>query len=260
MSVDNKTHREVIIIGGGVFGLSSARYLLKDRSNDVTICDRSDDLAPSRDVSKILRIDYPDAQRMRDVIRSKHSWTSESVFQPFLYRTGRVVAYPPASIDTLDGIDRARSDLNLPVRERQTIALLKDRFATQYVQQDLSVVENDDDSILDWDGVMESVKQDCIQKGAKFREDTVLRMDVDGSGRVSAIVTSRESIDTSNSEVILAAGPWIMPLLEASSIKQPPPSRSPVATGIFSYTLELSLDQWEKYRTLPAISEIGVGR
>lgn len=58
---------------------------------------------------------------------------------------------------------------------------------------------------------MESVRQDCFRKGAKFRcAKVLLRMDADKSGRVQVIVTSRESIDTSNSDVILAVGPYIM--------------------------------------------------
>ena len=255
----SKARKEIIIIGGGTFGLSSAWHLLKDRTNDVTLCDNLDHIAPSRDVSKILRVDYPGAQRMRDAIRSRDSWTSESVFQSFYHPTGRIVAYSQASIDTLDGIDHARSELCLPVRERQTIELMKDRFASEDVKKDLVVVENEDDAIVDWTGAMESLKQDCVEKGAKFRDDTVLRMDMDGDGRVQVIVTSKGSIDALNSEIILAAGPWIMPILEASSIEQPPPSRCPIATGIFSFTLELDFDQWEKYRRLPMFSEIGVG-
>lgn len=136
---------------------------------------------------------------------------------------------------------------------------MKDRFASEDVKKDLVVVENEDDAIVDWAGAMESLRQDCVEKGARFRDDTVLRMDMDGNGRVQVIVTSKGSIDTSNSEIILAAGPWIMPILEASSIEQPPPSRCPIATGIFSFTLELDFDQWEKYRRLPMFSEIGVG-
>ena len=150
---------------------------------------------------------------MRDVIRSKDSWASESVFQSFYRRTGRLVAYSQASIDTLDGIDYARSELCLPVRDHQTIELMKDRFASKDVKKVLAVVENDDNGISDWTGAMESLKQDCVENGARFRDDLVLRMDMVGNGRVQVIVTSKESIDTSNSEIILAAGPWIMPIL-----------------------------------------------
>ena len=256
---DHRPCRQTFIIGGGVFGLSLARQLLKDPSNDVTICDNSDHLAPSRDVSKIMRIDYPTTQRMKDVIRSKHSWENDGVFQPFYYCTGRVVAYSPASIDTLNGIDRARSELGFPVRERHSTTLLKDIYSAADAQKDLSVVNNNDDAVLDWTGVIESVRQDCVKKGARFRNDTVLRMEADKSGRIQVIKTSKDCIDTSHGDVVLATGPWIMPMLEASSIELPSPSRSPIATGIFSFTLELSLDQWNKYRSLPAFSQIGVG-
>ena len=259
MSSHSKARKEIIIIGGGTFGLSAAWHLLKDRSNHVTLCDNLDHIAPSRDVSKIFRIDYPGTQRMRDAIRSRDSWTSESVFRSFYHRKGRVVAYSQASIDTLDGIDHARSELCLPVRKRQTIQLMKDRFGSKDVKKDLAMIENEDDAIVDWSGAMESLKRDCVEQGARFQDATVLRMDTDETGKVQIIVTSKGSIDTSNCEIILAAGPWIMPILEASSIEQPPPSRCPIATGIFSFTLELDFDQWEKYRRLPMLSEIGVG-
>ncbi len=53
---------------------------------------------------------------------------------------------------------------------------------------------------------MKTVKEDCVKKGAIFRDDPVVRMAVDKSGKVQAVVTSMESIDTEGTEIILAAG------------------------------------------------------
>ena len=52
-----------------MFGLPSAWNLPKNRSNHVILYDHVDHVAPSRDVSEIVRIDYPDVQQMRDAIR-----------------------------------------------------------------------------------------------------------------------------------------------------------------------------------------------
>jgi len=42
----------------------------------------------------------------------------------------------------------------------------------------LAVVYNEDDGVVDWTGAMKSVKEDCLRKGAKFRDDRVVRMEV----------------------------------------------------------------------------------
>ncbi len=54
---------------------------------------------------------------------------------------------------------------------------------------------------------MKSVKEDCLRKGGKFRNDRVIRMEVNTTEKVQAIVTSTESINTENTEIILAAEP-----------------------------------------------------
>lgn len=97
------------------------------------------------------------------------------------------------------------------------------------------------------------------EEEAMFRDTRVINMEVNLNGKVGAVVTPTGSFETEEMEVILAAGPWIMPLLDASSVQQPPVSRAPVATGIFAFRLELTTEQWEKYSGLPRLSQIGVG-
>ena len=250
--------RKILIIGGGAFGLSSAWHL-KGGRNDVTICDHFEGVAPSRDVSKIIRIDYPDPERIKEAMRSKSLWECDPVFKPFYIRTGRVVAYPEAQIQTLIEIERARLRLGLPARKRESSQLRNGLFSSTHFPENMVVVHNKDDGVVDWTGVMNSVKEDCLKNGVVFQQDEVLRIESDTSGRVKSVVTSTGSIDTKETEVILAAGPWIMQLLETSSMRAPPTSRAPIATGIFSFSLELNIEQWTKYKDLPVNSEIGVG-
>ncbi len=50
------------------------------------------------------------------------------------------------------------------------------------------------------------MREDCVKKRGIFRDYPVVRMAVDKSGKVQAVVTSMESIDTEETEIILAAG------------------------------------------------------
>lgn len=49
------------------------------------------------------------------------------------------------------------------------------------------------------------MKEDCLRKEEKFRNDRVIRMKVNTTGKVQAIVTSTEFINIENIEIILAA-------------------------------------------------------
>lgn len=101
-----KAHK-YLIIGAGVFGLSTAWHLLNDGCNDIPILDQPNSLAPSQEVSKFFRLDYTDPERMKLVMRSKVLWEKDDLFKPYLKQTGRVVAYSAAQCGTLDGIDYA---------------------------------------------------------------------------------------------------------------------------------------------------------
>ena len=250
--------RQCLIIGGGVMGLSAAWHLLKDGHHNVVVLDRPDPLAPSRDVSKIFWVDDMDPERMKIAMRSKTLWEDHDFFKQYFHRTGLIAAYPPNRVSRLTGVDRARSELRLPARKRESAELLGKVFQSAPVSQQLEVVQNEDDGVIDWTRAMEDMKQECINMGGAFRDDRVLRLDVDKEGMIDAVVTPECSIDATQTDVILAVGPWIMQLLEASHIQQPPPPKAPIATGLFTFHLDMNPQQWVKYHGLPPFCEVGV--
>ena len=257
--------KKCLIIGGGVMGLSTAWYLLKEGHRDVCVIDHPDRRAPSRDISKFVGIDYMDPDRIKFVMKSKSLWKHDQFFKPFFHPTGRIVAYPPSQLFTLNGIDRARLELGLPARKHQSAEFLERWYNSTPTSEYLEVVHNEDDGIVDWDGVMNKMKQDCIDMGGKFEENRVLRLESDQEGVIHTIVMSSNSfmssdtyLDTRQTDIILAVGPWMMQLLQDSNIHQPPLSRQPIATGIFVFQLTMSDEQWAHYSRLPPYCEIGL--
>lgn len=250
--------RACLIIGGGVMGLSTAWHLLKDGHHNVTVLDHPDPLAPSRDISKFCRVDYMDPKRMKIAIECKRLWEEDDFFKQFFHRTGRIVAYPPDQVFTLTGIDRARSQLKLPDRKHESAELLERVFKSATVSQQLEMVQNEDDGVIDWNRVMKDMKQECIKMGGKFQETRVLYLHWEERRTIDIVVTSDCALITFRMDVILAAGPWIMQLLDAWQIRQPPIPRAPIATGIFAFHLDMDPQQWAKYRGLPPLCEIGL--
>ncbi len=143
-------------------------------------------------------------------------WETNWIFKRFLYRTGHIVAYPPSQKYILTGIDLARSKLGLPARKHESAKYLEEVFGSTPISQQLEVVYNEDDGVIDLDRAMGSMKEICYEKGARFETGRALRLDSNGEGKIEAIVTADQPIDTTDTDIILAAGPWIMQLLETS--------------------------------------------
>lgn len=143
--------------------------------------------------------------------------------------------------------------------DHQTFAKI---FGPANLHPGLTFVRNDDDSLVEWKGCMQAmqdlVKRHCEEDdGSKMLELQALKLLHEG-GRVCAVVLpNEEQIQATDAEVIVAAGPWITELLEKSGIAQPPASRSPVATGLFAFTLQLNEEQILFFKGKPAFSHIG---
>ncbi len=148
--------------------------------------------------------------------------------------------------------------MGLPARKHESAKYLEELFGSTPISQQLEVVYNEDDGVIYLDMAMGSMKELCYEKGARFETGRALRLDSNGEGKIETVVTVDQSIDTTETGIIVAAGPWIMQLLETSHIPQPPLSRAPIASGIFAISVALTTKQWIEYHDLPRVCEIGV--
>jgi sarcosine oxidase / L-pipecolate oxidase len=88
--------REVLIVGGGIFGTSTAYHLSRnqDVSLRITVLDRVQAPSPqgaSADINKIVRADYSKAFYMDLAYEAMENWTRDPVLKPYFHQTGWVM-------------------------------------------------------------------------------------------------------------------------------------------------------------------------
>ena len=257
-----------LIIGFGVFGISAALHLLDDESENqvrLSIVSHPQPQAPSEDISKIIRIDYASEKRMKEAIHVQECWKSNESFQPFYLPVGRVVAYDSRQLQTLDGIDSARSSLGLSKRQRLDGSILAKVYDETNASNDFSYVYNEDDALVEWGGCIQSMRRTiterCLERGNTTVLENRVQELVHHNGHITAVLLADGGrIETADSKIILTTGPWITGMLERSGIEQPPRARAPVATGVFTFLLQLKTEQMEFFKGKPAFSQIGYGR
>ncbi|KAH7303588.1 hypothetical protein B0I35DRAFT_485069 [Stachybotrys elegans] len=253
---------KVVIIGAGTFGLSTAKCIHTTRpSTQLSVVSSPSKLAPTDDYSKVVRIDYTSPERMEEAIATSMAWDME--FPHYQRHIGRVVRYERPYADTFDEINATRKKLGLLPRENCT-SKYEENFGNRAVTQNSEPVlytYNSDDKMIIWgsliDEARETAKNACTTSGGQFYEDAVVSL-IHNHERITEIrLESGISIDAATSEVILAPGPWFMQILEASSIALPPSDRAPVATGLFSFDLEVNDTKALELRDIPMLSDIG---
>ena len=201
-----------LIIGDGVFGLSTS-YHLRRQERQFRICGKAEAHAPSQDIAKISRIDYPGLVRIEEAQAAHKLWNTDNFYKRFCTKVGRVVAYDSENSATLRMINENRQRCNLERRETLDTHSFADAFGGVQVS-DLTYIYNDDDALIDWTSVMKSLRSVVEPETA-----APVRRLIRGTNRVDAIVIDdpvhrEEILDTTNVQIILAAGPWVMVILD----------------------------------------------
>jgi len=136
-----------LIIGDGVFGLSTS-YYLRRQDRQFRICAKAEAHAPSQDIAKISRTDYPGLIRMKEAQAAHELWTTDTFYKKFCTKVGRVVAYDFENSATLRMINENRQRCNLEQRETLDKESFTEAFGGVQIS-DLAYVYNDDDALID---------------------------------------------------------------------------------------------------------------
>lgn len=249
-----KTMADIYIIGHGVFGLSTLNHVLKRfPKRRLSVISQTSDLAASDDIAKIVRVDYSNSRRMVEAAEAQKKWKGEAQFSSYYREVGRIISYETS--DRLEAVNQARTELGFPVRQEHS-SLMQNIFDSTTAPQ--HTVFNEDDAMVNWkpciDQEREKAMEACKRSGGCYYNTGVKRLHQQ-AGRITRLeLGNGEFIDVTTAEVVLAVGPWFAQLLQESSISLPPTWRTPVATGIFVFPLEMTQEQIENFQGKPIVT------
>ncbi|KAK8195031.1 sarcosine oxidase [Phyllosticta capitalensis] len=249
MSATPRTPSSVLIIGSGVFGLSTAYALAtnpKYKETDITLVDRSD--FPSRDsssidTSRIIRPDYADPAYAALANRAQELWRSSEWGANGRYtETGLCITadaggtnYGIQSLKNVREMEAKRLSPDAKVTRKESRGFGKPVIEVLDTEEDLRRVlgtggTNGVQGYVNWSsgwGDAEACMEYLYQKVARtqrvrFVSGTVSRLDIDHSSTTKIIrgALLNDGRHLSAEFTILAAGAWTAALLDLRGIAQ----------------------------------------
>ena len=260
------TYCDVLIVGAGIFGTSTAYHLSLTHPDPsrVVILDRAPFPSPeaaASDINKIIRADYCSALYMDLAFEAMDAWSSWDFFKPFYHRTGWLV------------LDETTSDLSERIRKNLRESRRPDPC------EDISLEEVK----TRWDGILsginttdynkaytnptagwcdaslavEAMMKEATEKGVKYEVGEVDGL-VGGEHGLFGIKTSDDRMFCGK-KILLATGawtPWLMaPLEESLEINKDDSIDRQISTaGVCVAAFTLSSDQEaEHYGKMPVL-------
>jgi sarcosine oxidase/L-pipecolate oxidase len=271
MERNEKLHSEILIVGAGAFGTSTAFHLAINNQNpaSVRVLDRAPVPSPraaSTDINKIVRADYSSAFYMDLAYDALGAWETWSLLKPYFHRTGWVMVDEKTS-DLAERIRRnfktsGRSDpsRDISLEEVRTKwgGIFKDIDTTDYNK----AYTNPSSGWADASLAVEVMMQDAISKGVRFEVGEVTELLTSGQG-LAGVRTTDGRVYTAN-KILLATGAWtswlMAPLEEALKIGyEDSIDRQIFTAGVCTATFKLSQQEAEYYRQMPILIYGGRG-
>lgn len=247
-----------IVVGGGVFGLSTIFWLLKaEPSCTVILIDPTalaNPQAASHDISKILRDDYPNPLYAALAIKALEHWRNDSSFKAYYHQVGVIRADPSDHSDMSRNVHRNlghQSGAKWMTPEEVRTAW--PAFATADFGGLEQVMYNPNCGWVEAASAMEAIRQKIIDDGAKLVVGEVSTLLFDGNGDCTGVRLADG--DEMNGTVLLCTGARTSALLAESA-----PDRKDLhagdrirATGAVSFTTSVQGEQKERFRGVPVL-------
>jgi sarcosine oxidase / L-pipecolate oxidase len=202
----------IVIVGAGVFGLTTALALRQQGYKSITVLDRMMPPVPdgsSVDISRIIRNDYSDPFYAKMAREAMQEWGS-GPFKPFYHKSGFVLASESVAdpfLEKLKGVLRSQGQ---EFKDFRSSAELRHSFPDLTgIDENFSGYINPNGGWADAAGAIGSLAARCSEQGVSMitgPRGTVLTLRISTSQIVGVNVASGPPVLCS--KVILATGAW----------------------------------------------------
>ncbi|KAL8891760.1 MAG: hypothetical protein Q9192_005705 [Flavoplaca navasiana] len=246
-----------IIVGAGVFGVSTAYHLKKQTpSASVTLIDRTDPpcpIAASHDINKIVRPDYEDIFYCRLGLKTLHCWKTDPFFKKWFRPAGLLSVTDGRSrliekiLDNLEKLD-AKSETEV-FTPREISTKFRGIFTNMCLRPDDKLLFNASAGIAEAEKALSATVQACIGLGVRYVATAVSRLIIEDN--VCKAVQAEDGKRYSAANIILSTGAATAKLIADSAPQQAGLQVGPRITARAVCCAAVKLDKQQEESKVP---------
>jgi len=194
MASANSGKASYLIVGSGVFGVSTAYYLTKAYPEaSIVVLDRSLEfpchLAASHDINKIVRADYDNSFYCGLAIEAKKEWESNPLYAQFYHQSGLVrLDYPSLGRSILKNYEDLKVSTGASIITPDEMKVQHEGlFADADCRGVSEIFYNPSSGWADATSAVNAVVTASIAGGAEFIQGDVERLEFDGNGDCTGV-------------------------------------------------------------------------
>ncbi|OAP56782.1 hypothetical protein AYL99_08894 [Fonsecaea erecta] len=256
---------DVLIIGGGIFGTSTAYHLTLNYADPsrITVLDRAPVPSPqaaSSDINKIVRADYSKAFYMDLAYEAMEYWVDDPLMKPYFHQTGWVMLDEEGS-DLADRIRKnfresgrpdTSADISLEEVKSNWGGVLSGIDTTGYSK----AYTNSSAGWADASSAVAAMMNEAVKVGVKHEVGEVHELLSDGD-KLTGVRTADGRTFTGD-KIVLATGawtPWLMaPLEKKMAIPQENSVQRQIqAAGVCVAAFKVSEEEARRYSQMPVL-------
>ncbi|KAF5520441.1 L-pipecolate oxidase [Colletotrichum aenigma] len=252
---------KVVIIGAGVFGLSTAVQLAIEGFKNVVVVDRHMPPVPdgsSCDISRVIRFDYADEDYLNVSYEAYLKWSKDPKFKDIFHPSSYILTGSMTGGDEswIDRTTRQLSNKGLAWTKLDDAATAKRAFpilSGKLAEPGFKGYYNDAAGWADATKAIIQLRDECLELGVSFISGpagTVVGFDTDSENKIRSAQTLG-GMSIQGDHFVLAAGAWSSNLV--------PMYNSTLATAqVIAYT-PLSDTEVQRYKKLPIYANFNTG-